>query len=122
MIVQCYLDGVQLGLKDPSFNADACEQCRNTPCTKARHGSTLMEHSTSSKSTKLKGRPLVKGLARAGTDTRAGRTLSKTVNEKGKENNERKGCEREGGREGAKLVVSRPKLEGKFEQKGSLCQ
>ena len=48
----CYLDGVQLGLKDSSFNADACEQCRNTPCTMTRHGSTLMEHFTSSKFTK----------------------------------------------------------------------
>ena len=45
----CYLDGVSMGFKDSSFNADACEQCRNTPCTMTRHGSTLMEHFTSSK-------------------------------------------------------------------------
>ena len=49
----CYLDGVQLGLKDSSFNADACEQCRNTPCTMTRHGSTLLEHFTSSKQLQL---------------------------------------------------------------------
>ena len=48
----CYHDGVQLGLKDSSFNPDACEQCRNTPCTMTRHGSTLMEHFASSKFTK----------------------------------------------------------------------
>jgi hypothetical protein len=45
----CYLDGVAMGFKDSSFNADACEQCRKTPCTMTRHGSTLMEHFTSSK-------------------------------------------------------------------------
>ena len=37
----CYHDGVQLGSKDSSFNPDACEQCRDTPCTMTRHGSTL---------------------------------------------------------------------------------
>ena len=45
----CYHDGVQLGLKDSSFNADACEQCRNTPCTKTRIGATLITSFPSSK-------------------------------------------------------------------------
>ena len=45
----CYLDGVSMGFKDSSFNADACEQCRNTAFTKTRAGSTLMEHFTASK-------------------------------------------------------------------------
>ena len=45
----CYHDGVQLGSKDSSFNPDACEQCRDTPCTKTRIGSTLMEHYQTSK-------------------------------------------------------------------------
>ena len=45
----CYLDGVSMGFKDSSFNADACEQCRNAPVTKARHGSTLITSFTSSK-------------------------------------------------------------------------
>jgi hypothetical protein len=45
----CYLDGVSMGFKDSSFNADACEQCRITAFTKTRAGSTLMEHFTASK-------------------------------------------------------------------------
>ena len=49
----CYLDGVQLGLKDSSVNADACEQRRNTPCTMTHHGSTLLEHFISSKQLQL---------------------------------------------------------------------
>ena len=45
----CYLEGVAMGFKDSSFNPDACEQCRKTPCTKTRAGSTLITSFTSSK-------------------------------------------------------------------------
>ena len=45
----CYHDGVQLGSKDSSFNPDACEQCRDTPCTKTRIGATLITSFPSSK-------------------------------------------------------------------------
>ena len=45
----CYLDGVALGFKDASYNPDACEQCRSTPVTKTRAGSTLINSFTSSK-------------------------------------------------------------------------
>ena len=45
----CFLDAREQGYNDASFNADACEQCRNTPCTKTRHGSTLIEHFAPSK-------------------------------------------------------------------------
>ena len=104
----CYLDGVQLELmiKDSSFNANACEQCRNTPCTKTHHDSTLMEHSTSPKSTKqltvATAKPRAQGptsrqgpSARdAGIDTRAGRPKSKTAKEKGNKNKKCKEYER----------------------------
>ena len=45
----CYLDGVRLGGKDSPFNRDACEQCRDTPYTKTRHGSSLLHHFQASK-------------------------------------------------------------------------
>jgi hypothetical protein len=45
----CYDAGVGIGLHDASFNPDACEHCRDTPCTKTRQGSTLMEHFAPSK-------------------------------------------------------------------------
>ena len=45
----CYLDGVSMGFRDATFNPDACEQCRNTPVTKTRAGSTLITTFTSSK-------------------------------------------------------------------------
>ena len=45
----CYHEGVRIGLEDASYNPDACEQCRSTPCTKTRHGATLITSFPSSK-------------------------------------------------------------------------
>ena len=45
----CYHEGVRIGLADASYNPDACEQCRSTPCTKTRHGATLITSFPSSK-------------------------------------------------------------------------
>ena len=45
----CYLDGVIRSGEDADFNVDRCEQCREAAFTKTRHGSTLMEHFSSSK-------------------------------------------------------------------------
>ena len=45
----CYIMAREQGYRDATFNPDACEQCRSTPCTKIRKGSTLMEHYSSSK-------------------------------------------------------------------------
>ena len=47
----CYLDGVSMGFTDSSFNPDACAVCRDTICSKTRHGGTLMEHFPASKAT-----------------------------------------------------------------------
>ena len=40
-----------MGFKDSSFNPDSCAVCRETVCSKTRHGATLTEHFTSSKAT-----------------------------------------------------------------------
>ena len=92
----CYLDGVSMGFKDSSFNADACEQCRITAFTKTRAGSTLMEHFTASKQLAVAtAKPRAQGPTSrqgpsagspgdAGTDTRDGRPKSKTAKEKPK--------------------------------------
>ena len=49
----CYLEGVAMGFKDASFNPDACEQCRKTPFTKTRAGSTLITSSSFTSSKQL---------------------------------------------------------------------
>ena len=47
----CYLDGVSMSFTDSSFNPDACAVCRDTVCSKTRHGGTIMEHFPASKAT-----------------------------------------------------------------------
>ena len=96
-----------MGFKDSSFNADVCEQCRITAFTKTRAGSTLMEHFTASKQLAVAtAKPRAQGPTSrqgpsagssgdAGTDTRDGRSKSKTAKEKGKKNKKRKDRERE---------------------------
>ena len=99
----CYHEGVRIGLTDSSFNPDACEQCRSTPCTKTRHGSSLITSFLSSKqlvastavATKPQGPTPRQGPSAgipgdAGADTRAGRPKSKTAKEKDKKTKKRK--------------------------------
>ena len=46
---QCYFDKMTIAGTDASVNVDACEICRAEVCSKTRHGSTLVEHFSSSK-------------------------------------------------------------------------
>jgi hypothetical protein len=46
---QCYFDKMTIAGADASVNVDACEICRAEVCSKTRHGSTLVEHFSSSK-------------------------------------------------------------------------
>ena len=104
----CYHEGVRFGLTDASFNPDACEQCRSTPCTKTRHGATLIQSFSAKKApaatctAKPQGPTSRQGPSAgipgdAGADTRAGRPKSKTAKEKDKKTKKRKEREEKGG-------------------------
>ena len=121
----------QLGLKDSSFNADACEQCRYTPCTKTRHGSTLMEHFTSSKQLVVAPVPAARTEKR-GKDASRPRSVGPSAGSAGDAGAEKRVCRRRGqsrrrGRwrrqsGGGREVASLSSLEGKFVVRASSCR